>query len=593
MFLPMTRKECQQRGWNEIDFLLISGDAYVDHPSFAAAVIGRVLEAEGYRVAIAAQPKSAGDLNMCGTPLLGILISAGNMDSMVMNYTANKKRRRDDAYSPGGRNTSRPDRATIFYTSMARQQFKGIPVIIGGVEASLRRLAHYDYWSDKLRRSLLLDSKADLLVYGMGEKPVVEIADRLARGEELHGILGTCEVSKDPEGILLPAWEDLDKERFVESFKIQLQNNDPHYAKALSEPYGGRFLVQHPPADALSREDLDRIYELPFERAAHWSYKEPIPALAEVQNSITSNRGCFGGCSFCAITFHQGRSISSRSKQSILKEAEQIAAQPGFKGNIHDVGGPTANFQRNACSKMTKHGPCKDKNCLGTDACPNLQADHSEYLDILDSLRKMDRVKKVFIRSGIRYDYLIRDKKKDFFKSLVKHHVSGQLRVAPEHVVPKVLKLMGKPAIEEFETIKNMFEQESKKIGKKQFMVPYYISSHPGSDLKAAIELALYVKKSGFIPDQVQDFYPTPGTVSSCMYFTGIDPRTGEKVYVAKSQEERMMQRALLHFHKKENQPLVIKALKKAGRSDLIRHFYPQGTSSPKPQRGKSKQRKY
>lgn len=580
-FLPCSEAEMRDLGWERCDFILVTGDAYVDHPSFGAAIIGRVLEAEGYRVGILPQPDwtDEASLKIFGRPRLGFLVTAGNLDSMVANYTAAKKRRRDDAYSPGNRGGKRPDRATIVYANLVRRAYKRMPLIIGGVEASLRRLAHYDYWSDSLRRSILLDSKADILVYGMAEKSLVELARRMDGGEDiklirdLPGTVVKSDPGSLPEGtILLPENDRLkaDRRAYAESFAVQLKNADPFSAAPLYEGYGTNGVLQNPPMQPLSQAEFDRIYELPFRKAPHPRYSEPVPAIEEVRFSLVSSRGCFGSCSFCALTFHQGRIIQARSHASLMHEAEGMVSHPEFKGYIHDVGGPTANFRHPACAKQQNQGACTHRNCLFPEPCPSLDADHGDYIELLRELRGIDGVKKVFIRSGIRFDYLLREKEGRFLQELCEHHVSGQLKVAPEHVSARVLRAMGKPPHRDYLRFKERYEKLNKKLGKKQYLVPYFISSHPGSTLEDAIELALFFKQQRFIPQQVQDFYPTPGTLSTCMYYTGLDPRTMGKIYVPKSHEEKSMQRALLQFNRPENHALAAKALHKAGRGDLI-----------------------
>ncbi len=579
--MPCTAEELSVLGWDRCDFIIVSGDAYVDHPSFGTAIIGRVLEAEGFRVGIIAQPdwKTEESLKIFGRPRLGFLVTAGNLDSMVANYTAARKRRRQDSYSPGGEGGRRPDRASLVYANLIRRAYKKVPVILGGIEASLRRLAHYDYWSDSLRRSILLDAKADLLVYGMAEQSIVEIARRLNRGVAVREILdipGTVvkiQPGDLPEGtVILPSHDDLKAglRAYAESFQVQIQNADAFSGSPLYEGYGSSGILQLPPSLPLSREDLDRVYDLPFMRQQHPSYTEKVPSLEEVRFSLVSSRGCFGSCSFCALTFHQGRIIQSRSHESLIKEAELVKAMPDFKGYIHDVGGPTANFRHPACKKQTSTGACPQRMCLFPKPCPHLDTDHGDYIALLKKLRKLSGVKKVFIRSGIRFDYLLEAGNEDFLRELCAHHVSGQLKVAPEHVSGRVLSAMGKPPHGVFLEFRDKYEKMNTSMGKKQFMVPYFISSHPGSTLEDAIELALFFRKQRFIPEQVQDFYPTPGTVSSCMYYTGIDPRNMKKIYIPRSYEEKQMQRALLQFNRPENAPLVRKALVKAGRTDLI-----------------------
>ena len=585
MFLPVTKKDMKARGWDEVDFVLVTGDAYVDHPSFGTAIISRHLEAHGFKVAVLSQPgwKNAEDFKRFGRPRLGFLINSGNVDSMVNHYSVTKHKRSRDVYSPGGLTGRRPDRAVIVYSNRAREAYKDVPVIIGGLEASLRRLGHYDYWEDKVRRSILLDSKADILIYGMGERAVIEIAEALDSGIEVKDIAwinGTCikakaaDVQMQEDDVLLPPYEDIasSKDSYCESFALQYRSNDAVTGKRLLEPYGNFYIVQNPPQPPLEREELDHLYELPFMRDYHPSYEKEggVPAIEEVKFSITANRGCFGGCAFCAITYHQGREVRSRSKASIVEEAKLMMGQDGFKGYIHDIGGPTANFRHPSCKKQKKHGMCQHKDCLFPKPCSQLEANHKEYMDVLKAVRELDGIKKVFIRSGIRYDYLLADKDQRFIDELCKHHVSGILKVAPEHASGRVLKNMRKPSVEVFDRFSEKYRAVNRKLGKKQYMVPYFISSHPGSTLDDAIELALYMKKTGFIPDQVQDFYPTPGTLATCMYHTEKDPFTGKPVYVAKTHEEKKMQRALMHFHKKENRNIVRAALKKANRADLI-----------------------
>jgi len=583
-FLPVTKEDMLERGWDELDFLYVSGDAYVDHPSFGHAIITRVLESEGFKVGIIPQPNwlSIDDFTVLGRPKLAVLISSGVIDSMVNHYTASKKVRNNDLYSPGGEPGHRPDRAVIVYANRIREAFKDIPVIIGGIEASLRRFAHYDYWSNKVRRSILLDSKADLLIYGMGERAIIEIANCLRKGmniNEITHVRGTvyrlgkdCPLPKDCIG--LPSYEavSINKYEYAKAFMIQYNEQDSRRGRILVQKHDKSFIVQNPPSLPLSEEEMDRIYSLPYERTYHPIYQKSggIPALKEVEFSITSHRGCYGGCSFCALNFHQGREIQKRSQESIINEAAKLRELPDFKGYIHDVGGPTANFRNKACKKQIKHGVCKDRQCLYPTPCKNLIVDHSEYLDLLRKLRKMEGIKKVFIRSGIRYDYLMLDKNEDFFNELCKYHISGQLKVAPEHVSEKVLKLMGKPPREIFDRFTEKFYKKNKQLKKEQYLIPYLISGHPGSDLNAAIELAEYLNKFGYTPEQVQEFYPTPSTLSTCMYYTGLDPRNMKKVYVPKDPLEKAMQRALLQFRKKENYDLVYKALVMAGREDLI-----------------------
>ena len=596
VFLPVTRQDMKDRGWDELDFLYISGDAYVDHPSFGHAIITRLLESEGYRVGIIAQPewRTNDDFLKLGHPKLGVLISSGVIDSMVNHYTASKKKRSEDLYSPGGKAHKRPDRAVIVYTNKVRELFKDVPIIIGGIEASLRRFAHYDYWDDKVRRSILVDSKADLLIYGMGEKPILEVAKRLKDGEsirKIQDVRGTAYLasfdnlpddvkrfvdgsSDSNEFSLIPSYEEVSesKKKYAEAFMIQYNEQDPYSGRTLIQKHADRFLVQNPPTLPMTEKEMDRVYSLPYERTYHPMYESEggIPAIKEVEFSITSHRGCYGGCSFCALNFHQGRIIQKRSQNSIINEARKIIWHPGFKGYIHDVGGPTANFRNKACKRQDTKGACKERQCLHPEPCKNLIVDHSEYLALLRKLRKIPEIKKVFIRSGIRYDYLMLDKNDDFFYELCEHHVSGQLKVAPEHVVDRVLEKMGKPQRKVYDRFVKKFYEINKKLNKEQYLVPYLISSHPGSDLNAAIELALYLKELNYTPQQVQDFYPTPGTLSTCMFYTEIDPRTMKRVYVPKSPKEKAMQRALLQYRKKENYKLVYEALKAAKREDLI-----------------------
>ncbi len=567
--------------------MLVSGDAYVDHPSFGAAVIGRVLAAEGFKVGIIPQPdwNDPAALRALGRPELAFLITSGNMDSMVNHYTAAGKLRHNDAYTPGGAYGRRPDRAVIVYSSLARAAYKGVPVIIGGIEASLRRLSHYDYWSDKLRRSILLDSKADLLLYGMAERAVRTVASRLAGGEEIHSIrdvrgtvyrLGGVELrtGRSPELVELPNFDEVrrDKTGFARSFALRMQHTDPFSARPLAEEAAGQLVIQNPPDFPLSQAELDAVYELPFARKAHPGYSQPIPAFEEVRFSLVSSRGCFGGCSFCALTFHQGRIVRGRSHESLLREARLLTEEPGFKGYIHDVGGPTANFRQPACQRQESRGACTNRQCLFPEPCPQLLPDHSDYRQLLKQLRELPAVKKVFIRSGIRYDYLLADEVEGqaFLRDLCEHHVSGQLKVAPEHVSDQVLQMMGKPGIRVYKKFMQAYEETNRRLGKQQYLVPYFIAAHPGSTLKDAVELAEFCRDQQFIPQQVQEFYPTPGTVSTCMYYTGIDPRTMESVYVPRGGREKRMQRALLQFNRPENAAIVREALQKAGRQDLI-----------------------
>ncbi len=580
-FLPICRKDMELRGWDELDFILVTGDAYVDHPSFGHAIISRVLENEGFRVGIIPQPdwNSVDSFKILGEPKYAFLVSPGNIDSMVNHYTVNKKIRSEDSYSPGGKSGRRPDRTSIVYTSKIKQAYKGIPVIIGGIEASLRRLAHYDYWSDKVRHSILLDSKADLLIYGMGEYPIVEIAKKLKQGKnikEITDVRGTVyAVSRLPQDALeLPSFDEITKNResFAKSFKIQYDNTDPYTGKILAEGDGTRWVVQNKPSFPITKEDFDKVYSLPFTKTYHPIYEKDggVPALKEVEFSITNNRGCFGSCSFCALTFHQGRIVTSRSEESVINEAKELIKKPNFKGYIHDVGGPTANFSGPSCKKQGEKGSCKEKSCLGHNMCNNIEVSHSSYLGLLRKLRNLPGIKKVFIRSGIRFDYLLKDKDETFFKELCEHHISGQLKIAPEHISDSVLKVMGKPKHSVFDSFIKKYQEFNSKAGKKQFFIPYFISSHPGSTLEDALKLAEYLKGLGFTPDQVQDFYPTPGTLSTAMYYTGINPLDGKKIFVAREHKDKQDQRALLQFNRPENYHTVLKVLRSIGRTDLI-----------------------
>ncbi len=582
-FLPVNFKECRERGWDTVDFVYVTGDAYVDHPSFGAAIISRVLESEGFRVAILSQPnwKRDSDFTQFSKPRLGFLVTSGNIDSMVAHYTAAKKIRSDDAYTPGGKAGKRPDRAVTVYSRILKRLYPDSPVIIGGLEASLRRFAHYDYWADKLMPSVLIDSGADLLIYGMGEKQIAQIAHRLASGENIKtmtDIKGTCytvDVRNTPyRGVEVPSFENCiaSKKEFAKSVRVEQDEQDHIRGRAVRQRHGSLMLVQNEPMPPLCTEELDRVYALPYMRAYHPSY-EPlggVPGIEEVRFSITHNRGCYGGCNFCSIQFHQGRYVTSRSKESIVREAEQITRMPGFKGYIHDVGGPTANFRRPSCDFQLTHGLCKGKKCLAPEPCPNLIADHSEYLDILKAVRNLPGIKKVFIRSGIRYDYLLQDKDDAFFRELVKHHVSGQLKVAPEHCSAAVLDKMGKPHIEAYIEFSRRYFKYTESVHKEQYLVPYLMSSHPGATLNDAIELACFLKKNHIRPEQVQDFYPTPGTISTCMFYTGLDPYTMQPVYVAKTPHEKALQRALLQYYDPKKHALCEEALKKARRYDLI-----------------------
>ena len=610
-FLPVSKADMTKEGWEQVDFVLITGDAYVDHPSFGHAIIGRVLESHGYKVAVLAQPHwtNTEDFKKFGKPRLGFLISSGNVDSMVNHFSVFKQRRRADSYSPGGQTANRPDRAVIVYSNLARQAYKDVPIIIGGIEGSLRRFAHYDYWDDKVRRSILLDAKADLIIYGMGERAIIEVAEALDSGigiKDIGWIRGTTskllnygfregvsgeafeqENFSDDDTIVLPHYDDIKtsssnlddiskaKALYGKSFLLQYQNNDYINGKRLVEKYDSNiYVVQNPPQEPLNTLELDDLYELEYEGTYHPIYEKQggVPAIQEVKFSITANRGCFGGCSFCALTYHQGREVRGRSKTSIVREAEKLTKRVDFKGYIHDIGGPTANFSKAACKKQGEEGVCKNKDCMYPEPCRQLIVDHQGYLDILRNVRKLDGVKKVFIRSGIRYDYLLADPQGDaFIEELCKYHVSGTLKVAPEHVSDRVLEKMRKPNKEVFLEFSKKYKKANEKLGLKQYMIPYFISSHPGSTMDDAIELALFLKESGFVPDQVQDFYPTPGTLSTCMYYTGLDPFTGKEVYIPRDIEEKRMQRALMHFNKDDNKERVRKALIKSGREDLIK----------------------
>lgn len=581
-FLPVNMQDMKERGWPEADFVLVTGDAYVDHPSFGTAIISRVLEERGFRVAVLPQPDWRGtkDFMRFGRPTIGFLVNSGNIDSMVAHYTSAKRRRSEDAYSPGRRAGLRPDRAVTVYCRKIREAYGGVPIIIGGLEASLRRFAHYDYWDDAVRPSILVESGADLLVYGMGEKQTAEIAERLCEGEpvrELRGIRGTCclaPADTEIDGIMLPPFGKLknSKRDYAESCRIEQNEQDPVRGRRLYQRYESGMLVQEPPMEPLTTEELDRVFELPYERMYHPMY-EPmggVPAIEEVEFSIMHNRGCFGACNFCSLAFHQGRMVTCRSEESVIREAEAFTRNPRFKGYIHDVGGPTANFRRPACRGQLKKGLCKKKKCLAPEPCPAVEADHSEYLHLLRRLRKLPGVKKVFIRSGIRYDYMMLDPSDEFFRELVKYHVSGQLKVAPEHCSNAVLEKMGKPRIGVYEKFREKYFAFSKEAGKEQYLVPYLMSSHPGSTLADAVALAQFLKKEGIRPQQVQDFYPTPGTVSTCMFYTGLDPFTMKEVYVPRTAEEKGLQRALLQYFRPENRQKVLLALRKAGRMDLV-----------------------
>lgn len=583
-FLPISRNDMRERGIEQLDFVYVVGDAYVDHPSFGHAIISRILEAHGYSVGIISQPdwKDDNSVTVLGRPRLGFLISAGNMDSCVNHYSVSKKRRATDAYTPGGIMGKRPDHATVVYGNLIRKKYKDVPIIIGGIEASLRRMAHYDYWTDSFKRSILLDSQADLISYGMGEKSIVEIADALASGihvKDIGFIPGTVYKTKDISGVynpvMLPSYEDMKakKELYAQSFSLQYENTDSCTGKVLIEPYPNHvYVVQNPPQPPLTTEEMDAVYDLPYMRTYHPSYEEAggVPAISEIKFSLISNRGCFGGCSFCALTFHQGRTIQVRSHESIIKEAKLLIKDPDFKGYIHDVGGPTANFRQPSCEKQLTHGVCKNRQCLFPTPCKNLKADHSDYLTLLRKLRALPGVKKVFIRSGIRFDYLLADPDDTFFRELVEHHVSGQLKVAPEHISDVVLKRLGKPENAVYERFVAKYKKINQQLGKNQFLVPYLMSSHPGSTLKEAIELAEYLRDLGYMPEQVQDFYPTPSTLSTVMYYTGLDPRDMKPVYVCRNPHEKAMQRALIQYRNPKNYDLVYEALTAAGRTDLI-----------------------
>lgn len=583
-FLPISKEDMKKRGWEQVDFTYVIGDAYVDHSSFGPAIISRVLESRGFKVGIIAQPdwKNEESINVFGRPRLGFLVSGGNMDPMVNHYTVSKKRRKTDAYTPGGVIGKRPDHATVVYCNLIKKLYKDSPIIIGGIEASLRRLAHYDYWSDSLKRSILLDSQADIISYGMGEHSIVEIAEALDSGLDVKDVTfidGTVYKTKEIENVydyeMLPSYEDLkaDKLNYARSFNIQYMNTDPFTGKRLVEPYDkGIYVVQNPAAKPLTQIEMDDVYALPYMNTYHPVYEKDggVPAISEIKFSITSNRGCFGSCSFCALTFHQGRILQTRSHESIIEEAKAMTGEPDFKGYIHDVGGPTANFRQPACSKQMEHGACKNKQCLFPEPCKNMKIDHKDYINLLRELRKIPKVKKVFVRSGIRFDYAIADKDHTFIRELCKYHVSGQLRVAPEHVSDNVLKLMGKPCNDVYEKFVKECEHINEELGLKQYLVPYLMSSHPGSTLKDAIKLAEYVRDIGYMPEQVQDFYPTPSTISTCMYYTGVDPRTMESVYVARNPHEKAMQRALIQYKEPSNYELVKEALIKEKRQDLI-----------------------
>lgn len=583
-FLPINRREMQRLGWEQPDFVYVTGDAYVDHPSFGHAIISRILESHGYKVAILPQPDWRDDnvIHEFGKPRLGFLVSSGNMDSMVNHYSVSKKRRQMDAYTPGGVIGKRPDYADVVYGNYIRRNFPDSPIILGGIEASLRRLAHYDYWSDKLKRSILIEAQADIISYGMGEHSIVEIADALNSGlpvSELTFIRGTvCKVrslDRVPDALVLPTYDELtkDKKQYATSFYKQYCNTDPFTAKQLAEPYGSHlYVIQNPPAYPLTTQEMDDVYELPYMRTYHPSYEAlgGVPAISEIKFSLCSNRGCFGGCSFCALTFHQGRIIQTRSHESLIREAKLMTQEKDFKGYIHDVGGPTANFRHPACQKQLTKGVCTGKQCLFPSPCKNLIVDHQDYIQLLRKLRALPKVKKVFIRSGIRFDYVLADKSDAFLKELCQYHVSGQLKVAPEHVSDRVLKYMGKPENAVYKRFTQRYKAMNEKLGLKQYLVPYLMSSHPGSQLTDAVEMAEHLRDLGYMPEQVQDFYPTPSTISTCMYYTGIDPRTGESVYIPKDPHEKAMQRALIQYRDPKLYDLVKEALIKCGRQDLI-----------------------
>ncbi|MCX7779343.1 MAG: YgiQ family radical SAM protein [Negativicutes bacterium] len=609
-FLPISRADMEARGWDQLDFLFVSGDAYVDHPSFGPAVIGRLLEKQGFRIGIIPQPdwRSTAAFKILGKPRLGVLVSAGNLDSMLNKFTAAKKYRSKDAYSPGGMAGKRPDRATIVYCNRIREAWSNIPLIIGGIEASLRRLAHYDYWSDSVRRSILIDSRADLLIYGMGERQIKEIAAQLAAGiaiEHIRMVQGTCYRAASTEAIWnfleLPDFQQVssDKKAFAEAFKLQYLEQDPIRGKTLVQWHGEDYVVQNPPAMPLSTPEMDEIYELPYQRTYHPVYQKSggVPAITEVQFSLVSHRGCFGSCSFCAITSHQGRIIQTRSRESLLREAKLLTQMPEFKGYIHDVGGPSANFRLPACSHQAERGACRGRQCLHPRACSELNTDHDDYLALLRALRSLPGVKKVFIRSGLRYDYLLAGKNDEFLRELCEHHVSGQLKIAPEHVAAKVTNLMGKPGKETYLAFMRAYERVNKELGKKQYLVPYFMSSHPGAGLKEAVELAEFIRDLGYHPEQVQDFIPTPGSLSTCMYYTGLNPLTGEKLHVAKDPHEKRLQRALLQYRDPKNYELVYEALVKANRKDLIGYepkclIRPPKNETTAPQRPAGKERR-
>ena len=610
-FLPITIEDVKARGWDEVDFVLVTGDAYVDHPAFGTAIISRVLEDEGYKVAILPQPdwKKDDDFLQFGKPRLGFMVNSGNIDSMVAHYTVNKRPRSDDAYTPGGRAGKRPDRAVTVYSNIIRRLFPDSVIIIGGLEASLRRFAHYDYWKDAVMPSVLFDSKADYLVYGMGENQTRQIANALNEGRSLDEINGLCYTVKTKDytpgpAVDLPSFDRVkeSKKDYAIAARKELEQNDAFSSRRCIQRHGDSILICNPPMEPLNTEELDAVYALPYERTYHPSYEAlgGVPGIEEVEFSITHNRGCFGACNFCALAFHQGRTVTVRSHESVLKEAEDFKNYKNFKGYISDVGGPTANFRRPSCQKQLEHGVCKNKRCLAPTACKNLDVDHSDYLDLLRKLRALPHVKKVFIRSGVRFDYLMEDRDKEFFTELVEHHVSGQLRTAPEHCSNIVLDKMGKPHIEVYKKFCDEFYRITRKVGKEQYVVPYLMSSHPGCSVKEAVELAVFLKKEKIRPDQVQDFYPTPGTISTAMFYTGLDPYTLEEVYVAKSDKEKRIQRALMQYYRPENKALIIEGLKMAGRTDLIgnnANCLVKGTPPPikrpsQPAKGKNKGKK-
>ena len=584
LFLPVSKEDMERRGWDSYDFLIITGDAYVDHPSFGTAIISRVLEAEGYRVAVMAQPdwKKPESFTALGRPRLAVMISAGNIDSMVAHYTAAKKRRHDDAYSPGRKGGLRPDHATVVYSNRIREVYGDIPIVIGGLEASLRRFAHYDYWEDKVRRSILFDAQADILTYGMGERATREIAARLASGtpvEEITDVRGTCVAARFPNvcaypKVEVPSFEEVasSKEAYARANMVEYLEHDYVVGKAILQKHGNQLLIVNPPAAPLTTKEMDQVAELPYVKEPHPMYDDMggVPSIEEVRFSVTHNRGCFGACNFCSLAFHQGRTISCRSHESVVREVKALTEHPGFKGYIHDVGGPAATFRRPSCQKQLKHGMCKNRACLAPEPCPNLDADHTDYMLLMRKLREIPKVKKVFIRSGIRFDYLMKDPSGEFFTDLVQHHISGQLKVAPEHCVAHTLDYMGKPHIEVYEKFREKYFKLNRRYGKDQYLVPYLISSHPGCTLQDAVQLAEWLNKQGHMPEQVQDFYPTPGTLATCMWYTGIDPRTMKPVFVPKTPHDKALQRALMQWRTPQNRELVKEALEKTHRTDLI-----------------------